>query len=363
MPGVGGLGRQIVLSMVVATIASVLLTIIGLYTFYGVVIRMAPHLLPMNHHWMPSQIEWLVILALCLAAACITIVAALRLARRIVAPLVSVARTARQIADGDLNVRAESGDRSLSEATMLVDDFNLMADRLERASEAVRRWNASIAHELRTPVTILSGRLQGLADGVFQPEPPLLKSLVAQVEALTRLIEDLRTVSLFEGGRLDMRILPLNLSEEVETVVRLMQPGLEAAGFTVQTELEAGECDADPARIRQAIMALLENVKRHALPAEIRVRLTLGRSQVRIDIADRGPGLPADFVPYAFEPFRRYMDHDGPLKGSGLGLAVVLAIAQAHGGTASYATVGGGACFSMIFPCRAVPAKRAAPPL
>jgi two-component system, OmpR family, sensor histidine kinase AdeS len=69
MRGVGGLGRQIVLSMVVATIASVLLTIVGLYTFYGVVIRMAPHLLPMTHHWMPSQIEWLVILALCLAAA------------------------------------------------------------------------------------------------------------------------------------------------------------------------------------------------------------------------------------------------------------------------------------------------------
>jgi two-component system sensor histidine kinase AdeS len=359
MRGVGGIGRQIVLSMVVATIASVLLTIVGLYAFYGVVIRMAPHLLPMNHHWMPSQIEWTVILALCLAAAVITVISALRLARRIVAPLVSVARSARRIADGELEIRAEAGDRPLGEAAMLVDDFNLLAERLERASEAVTRWNASIAHELRTPVTILSGRLQGLADGVFQPDPPLLRSLVTQVEALTRLIEDLRTVSLFEGGRLDMRIQPLELSEEVDAVVRLMQPGLEAAGFTVEADLDMGRCDADPARIRQAIMALLENVKRHAHPARVRIRLALSGDQVRIDIADRGPGLAPEFVPYAFDPFRRYMDHEGPLKGSGLGLAVVLAIAQAHGGTASYATVDGGACFSMIFPCRNAMARRA----
>lgn len=361
MAGIGGLGRQIVLSMVVATIASVLLTITGLYVFYGVVIRMAPHLLPMTQHWMPSQIEWMVILTLCLAAAGITVIAALRLARRIVAPLVSVARSARRIADGDLEVRAEAGDRSLSEAAMLVDDFNLLAERLERASQAVMRWNASIAHELRTPVTILSGRLQGLADGVFRPDPPLLRSLVAQVEALTRLIEDLRTVSLFEGGRLDVRLQPLDLSGEVETVVRLMQPGLEAAGFTVEAELAPCRCEVDPARIRQAIMALLENVKRHAHPALVRIRLKRDHDQVRIDVVDRGPGLTPDFAPYAFEPFRRYMDHEGPLKGSGLGLAVVLAIAQAHGGTASYATVDGGACFSMIFPCRSGPGRRSAP--
>jgi two-component system sensor histidine kinase AdeS len=343
-----GLGGQIVLSMVVATIASVVLTIVGLNVFYGILVRTAPELLSTATQWFPTRLEWAVILGLCTAAGIITVIVARRLARRIVAPLVSVARAARRIADGDLLARAEAGDRSLLEAAMLVDDFNLLAERLDAASQAVTRWNAAIAHELRTPVTILSGRLQGLADGVFHPNPPLLRSLVAQVEALTRLIEDLRTVSLFDGGRLDARLQPTDLAEEIRGVVRLMSPGMEAVGFRIETQLDEGQCDVDAARVRQALMALMENAQRHARPCTVRVRLTLDRALARIDVIDDGPGLPDDFIPYAFEPFRRYMEVERPTKGSGLGLAVVLAIAQVHGGTASYATVGGGACFSMI---------------
>lgn len=349
----GGLGRQIVLSMVVATVASVLVAIAGLYIFYGIVIRIAPDLLfPMTDSWLPSGLEWVMIGLMCVLATAIAMFVAMRLSRRIVAPLVSVAQSARRIADGDLKIRAETHDRAPSEATMLVDDFNQLADRLERASEAVTRWNATIAHELRTPVTILSGRLQGLADGVFRPDPPLLRSLLSQTDALARLIEDLRTVSLLEGGRLDIRFQSVDLSEEIDAVVRLMQPGLESAGFRIVPRLDPGLCEVDTARIRQALIALLDNVKRHARPGRVRVRLALDDRMVRISVTDEGPGLAPDFAEHAFEPWRRYMERGVTAKGSGLGLSVVRAIAQAHGGTASYETVNGGACFRMRFPCR-----------
>lgn len=345
----GGLGRQIILSTVIATVTSVLFAIIGLYVFYGVIIRVSPHLLFPADDWFPRGIEWFMIALFCVAAVGIGVVVATRLARRIVKPLVSVAQSARSIANGDIKVRAQNDESAPLEAKMLVDDFNLLADRLERASEAVRGWNATIAHELRTPVTILSGRLQGLADGVFKPEPPLLRSLVAQVDALTRLIEDLRTVSLMEGGRLDMRFQPVELGAELETIIRLMQPGLESAGFRLQTSFDKGRCEVDTARVMQALMALLENAQRHAVPGELDIALRMTASKVIVSVTDEGPGLTDEFAEHAFEPFRRYMEEGRAAKGSGLGLSVVRGIAEAHGGAATYRAVNGGSCFTMTF--------------
>lgn len=343
-----GLGREIILSTVIATLTSVMVAITGLYIFYGVVIRVAPDLLfPLNDQWLPRGVEWLVILALCIVAAGISAAMATRLARRVVKPLVSVAKSARSIVARDLTARAEAGDRATIEATMLVEDFNHLADELARASEALLRWNATIAHELRTPVTILSGRLQGLVDGVFKPDEALFRSLVAQVDALARLIEDLRTVSLLEGGRMEMQFQSVELAEEIEAVIRLMQPSLESAGFTISASLDRGFCEVDTARIRQALLALLDNARRHALPARLDVALRIGEEHVRLSVADQGPGLHGDFARHAFDPFRRYMAQGGSAKGSGLGLSVVRVIARAHGGEATYEPLNGGACFCM----------------
>ncbi|MBT2186794.1 ATP-binding protein [Sphingobium nicotianae] len=336
--------------MVIATLTSVMVAIAGLYIFYGIVIRVAPDLLfPLNDQWLPRGVEWLVILAMCIVAAGISAAMATRLARRVVKPLVSVAQSARSIVARDLTARADAGEGATLEATMLVEDFNHLAEELERASEALPRWNATIAHELRTPVTILSGRLQGLADGVFKPDETLFRSLVAQVDALARLIEDLRTVSLLEGGRMEMQFQSVELSGEIEAVIRLMQPVLESAGFTISAVLAKGYCDIDPARIRQALLALLDNARRHANPAQIDVVLQTEKTRVRLSVADQGPGLGADFAKHAFEPFRRYMEQGSSAKGSGLGLSVVRVIAKAHGGDVTYEAINGGACFCIEF--------------
>lgn len=345
-----GLGGQITSAMVAAAVASAVMAITGLYLFYGIVLRFAPELLPPQHEWLPNGLLWAVILLLCLAAAGIAALFSVRLARRILAPLISVAESARAVADGNLAARAIANDRTLSEAALLVDNFNLLADRLERASTAVRHWNAAIAHELRTPVTILSGRLHGLADGVFEPEPQLFRSLVGQAGALARLIDDLRTVSLFETEHFDMQFRQISLADEIGEIVDVMRPAIESAGFRIESMLDQGVCTVDVGRIRQALVALIENAKRHATPGMLSVHLRIDSTSTRISVSDQGPGLAEDFAAYAFDRFRRYMEDGETPKGTGLGLSVVMAIAQAHGGQAIYEPSGGGSRFTIIVP-------------
>lgn len=346
---VQGLGRQIVLSMVAASLSAVAVSIIGMYLFYSVMMELAPQLLPhaLSHEVvrLPSGIEWLAMASVSAVGAWLAFRAALRLTRRILAPLSSVAGSARRIAQGDLSARAAVNDRSLGEAALLVDDFNRMARNLEVASANIAHWNAMIAHELRTPVTILRGRLQGMAEGVFEPEPAMFRSLLTQVDGLARLVEDLRTVSLVDTGHLQLVMRRVELRSELETVINLMEPILTQAGFTLDVMLDRGLCDLDPARIRQAVMALLDNAQRHAHPARLEIRLRIEPFHVAIMVADEGPGLPDSFVSDAFLPFHCHRVEGSDVRGSGLGLAVVTAIAQAHGGDAIYEKRNGGACF------------------
>jgi two-component system sensor histidine kinase AdeS len=111
---------------------------------------------------------------------------------------------------GNLAARATSDEHAMGETAQLVDDFNQMAARLQDMAQHRAFWNAAIAHELRTPVTILRGRLQGITEGVFAPEQSQFQSLLTQVEGLGRLIEDLRTVALAESGHLPLqRLAPI----------------------------------------------------------------------------------------------------------------------------------------------------------
>lgn len=351
MTAVRGLSRQILMSMLATTFCGVLASIVGIYGFYALAWDLVPQLLPEGDAWWPTGIEWAPIAFISVIAGAVAIYGAVRLTRRILTPLNSVATSAREIAAGRLTARALADEQALGEAAALVDDFNRMAANLENASAGVAHWNAMIAHELRTPVTILRGRLQGLADGVFSPDPGLFRSLQIQAEGLGRLVEDLRTVSLVDSGHLDLMCADVDLAEEIEAVLDVMRPDLQSAGFLLTEHLQSGACHADAARVRQAVMALLDNARWHAIPGRLEVSLTLD-DQVRIEVVDEGPGLPRDMAADAFMPFRRYVaDPNAVQMGSGLGLAVVRAIARAHGGDADYEARNGGACFRLRFPC------------
>ena len=345
------LSRQITLSMSVVAAIAVLMVFVGTFIFYTIYLTWFPPP-PGPPPLLPEAPDFVLIAIFLLLGLAIAIHAALRLTRRILAPLNSLAEGARKIAAGDLTARAVAGDRSLGETAQLVDDFNAMAQRLQDVAESMTSWNAAIAHELRTPLTILRGRLHGLTDGVFEPSDELFRSLLAQVENLSRLVDDLRIVTLSDSQRLDMRVELTDLVKEVEEAVDAMRPALDEAGFSVQTTTQPVTLPCDGTRIRQALLALLENARRYATPGALKIRMYLEKADVILAVEDEGPGLNEEFATQAFDAFARAEpSRSRQFGGSGLGLSVVRAIAEAHGGHARYRTSNtGGSVFEIILP-------------
>lgn len=352
MKEAGSLSRRFIRSMVSLALVTTLLSLLGSYVFYAVWFMLSPGSFPGGDNtsdWLPTPLEWgwmAVTVAMALGAA---VLFALKLSKPIVTPLNAVTESLRQVAQGNLSVRAGSAGALHGEAAQLVRDFNVMAERLERMERERRFWNAAIAHELRTPVTVLRGRLQGLTEGVFEPAPALFRSLLTQVEGLSRLIEDLRLVGLAENGRLELRLERTDLATEVAAVVRAIEPSLCEAGFTVSCQVDAQQVLCDPVRMRQALLALLENALCHAVPGPLRIEVRIDQgNNCHLLVEDCGPGVSGSMASQIFEAFQRGESHG---HGSGLGLTVVQSIARAHRGdvTCRPSTLGGTA-FDLHWP-------------
>ncbi|MBZ5789698.1 HAMP domain-containing protein [Burkholderia contaminans] len=349
-----GLSRQIALTMAGMAFGVTLLMVLTAYTFYYFAFNYWPAHFD-TKSLMPTAPEWVWLVSTTSVGLALSVAVAVNLARRILVPLNSVTDSIRRVARGDLDARAVAGDRSLHEAALLADNFNALASELQRVTNEQAIWNAAIAHELRTPVTVLRGRLQGLAEGVFTPDEAQFRSLLAQVEGLTRLIEDLRVVSLADSGHLSIEIRDADLAADVRAVVDVFTHALQAAGQHPVLDLDTRHMRCDPVRIRQALLALLENARRHAVPGAIRIQTRIEKGMCRLSVADDGPGIPADFAPHVFKAFRRV--DDAQPGGSGLGLAVVAAIAHAHHGEAvCMPSRTGGTLFEVQWPDNLVPA-------
>ncbi len=345
------LSRQITLSMSAVAVIAILMVFVGSFLFYGIYLTWFPQP-PGPPPLLPEAPDVMLIAVFLLLGLAIAIHVALRLAHRILTPLNSLAESARKIADGDLTARASAGDRSLGETTQLVEDFNAMAQRLQDVADAMLSWNAAAAHELRTPLTILRGTLQGLTEGVFEPSDELLRNLLSQVEGLSRLVDDLRIVTLSDSHRLEMHFERTDLAAEVAQAVDAMRPALTETGFSIEMIAAPLTLCCDGTRLRQALLALLENARRYADPGLLKISLCTEEAVVTLAVEDQGPGLSLAFAGRAFDPFAR-AEHSRSRRfgGSGLGLSVVRAIAEAHHGRAQYRpSVVGGSIFEIILP-------------
>lgn len=328
-----GIYRQIAFAMMAMAFGITLFVVFTSYALYYFWQKYWPNYFPGDDS-LPTTPEWVWLIMTTLAALALAIGVASRLSRQIIAPLTSVIDSIRQVALGDLSVRAIANENSPLETFQLVDDFNLLVEKLQRITDEQAFWNAAIAHELRTPVTILRGRLQGLAEGVFSPDERQFRSLLFQIESLNQLIEDLRVVSLAESGHLSLNIKKTDLTTDIRSLIDAMTDSLGKAGQHVLLNLEAGSIHCDPLRIRQALLAILENATKHANPGHITIQTKCEHDQYMLSVEDEGPGIPDSFAPHIFSAFRRAQEAKG--NGSGLGLAVVAAIARAHGGKAVY---------------------------
>ncbi|WP_018609974.1 sensor histidine kinase [Uliginosibacterium gangwonense] len=334
-----GLSRQIALSMVKISLGISALTTITSWLFYYIIFSYLPEQYSCESIsiW-PDFSDWLLIAFTTLMGLVLSIVVAVKLSGRILVPLNSVANGIRSVAHGDLNARAICNDQSLGEAASLVNDFNALVDKLQKTTEEQRFWHAAIAHELRTPVTILRGRLQGLSEGVFAPSEATFSGLLKQIENIGRLIEDLRVVSLAECGHLHFEMRGVALAAEVQSVVNLYKPIFLESGHQIHLDVQADIVYCDPARIRQALVAILENVKVHANPGEICIKLVVENDWCALRIKDAGPGIEPEAIPLIFKAFFKSTTSNSP-KSTGLGLAVVDAIMKAHNGLATCESV------------------------
>ncbi|PWC33360.1 ATP-binding protein [Azospirillum sp. TSO35-2] len=353
------LNRQLILAMAGVTGVALVIMCAGMFLFYTFIYfrffvpEAVVDTLESESYW-PSAVEWIAFLNLWAVGLAGAILVAMRFANQLIQPVEAVATAARRIATGDLSARAVPTKTSFAETRQLIEDFNHMAGQLSRAEAEMGAWHAAVAHELRTPLTILRGQLQGYVDGVFVPDTPSLQTLLAQVEGLGRIVDDLKILTLAQNGRLELRLETIDLAREVNSVVAAIGPMLQLAEVSVRLDLGVVVIDADGARIRQALVALLDNVRRHAAPGEVVIETRLTRDHAILRVCDNGPGLPEGAATGIFTPFwRADQSRSRRTGGSGLGLAVVKAIAQAHGGSVrATASESHGATFEMHLPMK-----------
>jgi two-component system, OmpR family, sensor histidine kinase AdeS len=287
------------------------------------------------------------------ASALLGIVIALILANRIGKPLEAVSVAARRVAGGDLSARIDAKEGGAGETSRLIHNFNAMARSLQRFDRQASESTASIAHELRTPLTILRGRLQGMREGLFKTDGANIDGLIAQVDSLTQIVNDLNVVSLAQAGRLDVQLDHIDIAEEIGSLLQTIAPDLKASELTLETALSSVFMDADANRLRQATLALIENVRHHAAIGRV-LGLETGADEdgAFIRVLDRGPGFAPEVADRLFDPFWRGEPSRSRLSGgTGLGLSVVASIAHAHHGKAiARPREGGGAIFELKFP-------------
>ena len=272
-----------------------------------------------------------------IAAVAIALAMVQFLARGMTAPLRQMAAAAGDMAEGRpaRPVATESRD----EVGELARAFNRMSGELAEVDRERRELIANVSHELRTPISALRAVLENIVDGVEPPDPETLRTLLAQVDRLGRLVSPLLALSRLEAGEAAIEHRPFLLAPVLAAAIREAQVGRKReadGGVRVQLSVEPPSLEArgDPERIHQVVTNLLENAIRHS-PGGGRVAIGAfapDDGAVELSVADEGPGIPAGEEDRVFERFYRSDSAHASDGGTGLGLAIARWIVDLHGG-------------------------------
>jgi two-component system OmpR family sensor kinase len=245
----------------------------------------------------------------------------------------------------------------------LGETLNQMLDRLETALERERSFVDDASHELRTPLTAQKAELElALRYGATTEElRAAIASAIEEVDRLSQLAESLLVIARSDKGRLQLKLEAIELSDLFDTMGGRMGARAERDGRELAfADAPDGTIEGDRMRVEQAVVNLVENALRHGSgPVRVWSHETDGR--IEIHVSDEGKGFPPDFLPHAFERFRR-ADTARSTEGTGLGLAIVKAIAEAHGGSATARNASGGGADVWIELAAAPQRKPAAQP-
>lgn len=255
-----------------------------------------------------------------------------RMFQRTAQPIEEMMDAADHVAQGDFTTRiTERGPRDVRH---LAHAFNSMSERLQLNDEQRRRLLADISHELRTPLTVLQGNLEGMLDGVYQPDEARLESLVEETRVMSRLIDDLRTLADADSGTLKLQRESTDLGLLINEVIASFRGQAQSGGVTLAVDVapDLPAIDVDPARIRQVLTNLIANALRYSPNGgAIRVQCAAPDKFIEVSVSDTGRGIAEEDLPHIFERYTKSSDS----RGSGLGLAIAKDLVEAHGGTIS----------------------------
>ncbi len=292
------------------------------------------------------------------------------LSRRITRPITVMHGAAMRMSRGDFSQRVPViGNDEIGE---LARAFNHMAGSLEEADRLRKHMVADLAHELRTPLTGLRSYVEALKDGVMPANEQTLRTLLEETLRLQRLVQELHELSLLDANALALEALPVDPAAVIRQAAAFRQSEMTAKGQRLEIDLPADlpKVRADPDRLAQILQNLLANAITHT-PEGGTISISASRDahaaggaaapgggsrpMVRVTVADTGPGIPPDELPYIFERFYRAdPSRDRATGGTGLGLTITQKLVEAHGGTIRAGNrPGGGAVFAFTLPTAA----------
>lgn len=250
--------------------------------------------------------------------------------RRVGMPLRGVMEAADQVAQGNYLIRVE--ERGPPPIRALARSFNTMTRRLGSHDRVRRDMMADIAHELRTPLAVIQGKLEALLDGVYERDDEQLTELLAEVHILGHLVEDLRTLALTESGALKLEKESTDINELAHDVCRSFQGQAAARNGTLRVDSppDLPLVTIDAVRIREVLVNLVTNALEHT-PAGGTVVIALadaGSNGISVEVSDSGSGMKPEETNRAFERFHKGSES----RGLGLGLAIARNLVVAHGG-------------------------------
>jgi signal transduction histidine kinase len=274
-----------------------------------------------------------------IAAVAIALLMVQFLARGLTVPLRELAQAAHEMAEGryDRRVYTPSND----EVGELAEAFNRMASELAAVDTERRELIANVSHELRTPISAMQAVMENIVDGVGPADPATMRTMLAQVERLGRLVTQLLDLSRLDArdASLETRsfaVAPLLQAAVDEAKIGAGRPGVPMVRLELSVEPPALEADGDPDRIRQVVANLLDNAISHS-PDGGRVAVGARRNgtadSVELEVSDAGPGIPPDEAARVFDRFYRSDSAHSDDGGTGLGLAIARSIVELHGGT------------------------------
>jgi signal transduction histidine kinase len=272
--------------------------------------------------------------------------------RRFGRPMTQIFLAIDSIAEGDLSVRVpEHYPRQFGQ---LARRFNHMVSELERAEQQRRNLTADIAHELRTPLHIIQGNLEGMIDGVYEPTSENINNTLDETKLLSRLVNDLQTLSLAEAGQLPLHPTRFLLTDLIQDLTSSFSSQAATLGIDLKTNIAdpSQEITADYDRLNQVLSNLISNALRHT-PKDGTILLNTESTEgkIRIMVQDTGEGISAEDIPFIFDRFWRSDKSRLGRVNSGLGLAIAKQLIQAHDGTIeAQSEIGKGARFVIEIP-------------